>query len=72
MSILLEVCFDSTGVHEIHANASVASDDCQSLGEVMFGTHRRVASVELLRAIKQSLASGKGDRHTLAPKTAPQ
>ncbi|NOZ40633.1 MAG: copper homeostasis protein CutC [Planctomycetes bacterium] len=44
----------ATGVCELHASASVLGSG-QSQGNVQFGTDRRVTSVELVRAIRQSL-----------------
>ena len=45
---------DATGVCELHASASLLGSS-QSLGDVQFGTDRRVTSVELVRTIRQSL-----------------
>jgi len=46
---------DATGVRELHASASVAGQG-QSRGDVAFGAGRRVTSVELVQAIRQSLS----------------
>ncbi|MGI9429627.1 MAG: copper homeostasis protein CutC [Bythopirellula sp.] len=45
---------DVTGVRELHASAAVPQQG-QSQGSVAFGSDGRVTSVELVRAIKQSL-----------------
>ncbi|TWT59288.1 copper homeostasis protein CutC [Allorhodopirellula solitaria] len=48
---------ERTGVQEVHGSASVLANDGQSLGNVSFGTQRRVTNAAQVRAIQTAIAS---------------